>query len=1337
MFTHGFIKIFLIFKILGILSLGLHAQCPPPTPIIDNQTNCEPSYFIFNAPGIEINWYNNINATTPIFIGNTYNTPLVTDSIVLFVSSKNTPLFCESSRKKVVGLIKSYVGDTSIIGNNLWVFHCYDKSGPVLMNRGKFEVNSLEYNSELVYDSLASPKTSFFTSTKYEGCNVSIPSHLIKGKRRGFVNGNYQIQIPRHEGACKLVLNGKTIYQRNNRNKSNRIIWTGPLDSNSLLEFEYDNKSNKSLAILNIGLANPLPKIILPKINGSQTICPLETPNTLIVNSYKSVAVHDAYVQDGSNASRFYGLIDPQNLATKSFGTGENKLIYLNFDISNITGGISIAKLNLLGFNSLGINPNQFAFVHALDDTLWNESTLRWSNRPIERNPFIARTVINEYVNTIYHWDITNHVSQLRALGRKKMSLVIKNTDFQNFNYTYASKENVINSPPTLLINEIESPCEGLTFQWQSQNGCMGAFNDIPNANSKVFYQPPSDLVGDVCYRLVVNDNCNNITFSDTSKITVNNPLVIANDVSNCGADSINLIAKGYSNGQYKWYNTLTSNSVIGTDSVLKTSFLSKDTSFYVTGFKNGCEGFPRKRVNISILPIPNLPQGTDNARCGEGPITLTASSIDSIMWYKDSIDTKSINIGTNFYLPSLKTTTKYFVKARSKLGCYSNPTKITAVIHPIPTQPNIKDTSRCGPGRVYYNNPNVPQESSIWYLDSLSNQIFNKKSLLDTTLNSNFSFYISNKNPFCESNRKKINVNILPIPLRPISYDTIRCDIGNITLNNKNAELCNWYLDSSKTQLLQKNTSKFEFLVYSDTTIYLAKEQANCESPLAKIKLNFDTTPLIPIINDTSSCGSASFELKPRSNSTQLRWYNDSNQLLSTSSNYITPILNKNERYAVAAYNRFCQSDKKSFDINIIPIPNAPLAYDTNICNEGNITLLAKNALEPPLWFTDTSSTSFIQNNSYSIFINTDSNVYIKNKINNCTSKFSRIKVNFASTPPIPLVSDTSNCGPASFVIKPLQRISYNWYDSTKTLIMTGSEFNTPLLSTTNQFFATALNKHCESTKKAFLVSIKPLSKVGKLTATDSLVCENTNSGTISIVSKEGGIVQWLQSDDNINYQPLPDGKENYTFNNLTNNKYYKVEIKNEFCPSVFSSPQKITVKKIGNKGELKVETFSDNGGTVALFNYSGKVIKFELSKDSLFVNKTEYLQSSPIFEFDYLLINSYLRAVTDNGPCGQNITEPIKIENIKIFNSFSPNGDQINDTWVIEGLNENFTAKVLIFNRQGQLIYEENNYNSINKVWDGKTNGSNRELEEGTYFYNVKIGNKSPILGYVVLKR
>ena len=77
------------------------------------------------------------------------------------------------------------------------------------------------------------------------------------------------------------------------------------------------------------------------------------------------------------------------------------------------------------------------------------------------------------------------------------------------------------------------------------------------------------------------------------------------------------------------------------------------------------------------------------------------------------------------------------------------------------------------------------------------------------------------------------------------------------------------------------------------------------------------------------------------------------------------------------------------------------------------------------------------------------------------------------------------------------------------------------------------------------------------------------------------------------------------------------------------------------------------------------------------------------------------------------------------------SPNGDGLNDYWVLDGLEFFPEAELIIFNRWGNEVYRKRNYFND---WNG-TNGKGEPLPDGNYFYLLDLKNGLPPMNGVVL--
>ncbi len=84
----------------------------------------------------------------------------------------------------------------------------------------------------------------------------------------------------------------------------------------------------------------------------------------------------------------------------------------------------------------------------------------------------------------------------------------------------------------------------------------------------------------------------------------------------------------------------------------------------------------------------------------------------------------------------------------------------------------------------------------------------------------------------------------------------------------------------------------------------------------------------------------------------------------------------------------------------------------------------------------------------------------------------------------------------------------------------------------------------------------------------------------------------------------------------------------------------------------------------------------------------------------------------------------------NVKPPNAFSPDGDGVNDIWVIDLPSQLIEiVDLTIVNRWGDQIAYVEDYNNTTNVWDGTYDSSGEPVVSGTYFYileAVEVGGK-----------
>lgn len=154
---------------------------------------------------------------------------------------------------------------------------------------------------------------------------------------------------------------------------------------------------------------------------------------------------------------------------------------------------------------------------------------------------------------------------------------------------------------------------------------------------------------------------------------------------------------------------------------------------------------------------------------------------------------------------------------------------------------------------------------------------------------------------------------------------------------------------------------------------------------------------------------------------------------------------------------------------------------------------------------------------------------------------------------------------------------------------------------------------------------------------------------------------------------------------------------------------------------------------GTVVTFNpkvNDSSVLTFDWSPlGNSMINPTELRPS-------ITAMNNQVYTLTATGPGNCTATDTMSVKILKpvnVPNSFSPNGDGINDTWQIPNLGDYPGCTVEVFNRYGMMVYKSAGYGT---PWNGHFKGS--ALPFGTYYYVITLKNGfPPVTGSVTIVR
>lgn len=223
----------------------------------------------------------------------------------------------------------------------------------------------------------------------------------------------------------------------------------------------------------------------------------------------------------------------------------------------------------------------------------------------------------------------------------------------------------------------------------------------------------------------------------------------------------------------------------------------------------------------------------------------------------------------------------------------------------------------------------------------------------------------------------------------------------------------------------------------------------------------------------------------------------------------------------------------------------------------------------------------------------------------------------------------------------------------------------------------------------------------------------EGETSGAIMIDNVVGGVEPYQFSLDGVLFT------EEMAFNNL-NAGAYEVIVKDangceKTYPQTVSSPPPITVtlgasQQIRLGEQISLEAITDR----PLVNYEWT------SSDSIGCINCSIITVQPTNNTFYSV-----KVTDEETGCIAEASVNVSVlreRGVYIPNAFSPNGDNINETWTIFGGSDvEQIIKCSIFSRDGALIHTANNFMPNTGVWDGVYKG--QPMDEAVFIYFAEI--------------
>jgi gliding motility-associated-like protein len=148
---------------------------------------------------------------------------------------------------------------------------------------------------------------------------------------------------------------------------------------------------------------------------------------------------------------------------------------------------------------------------------------------------------------------------------------------------------------------------------------------------------------------------------------------------------------------------------------------------------------------------------------------------------------------------------------------------------------------------------------------------------------------------------------------------------------------------------------------------------------------------------------------------------------------------------------------------------------------------------------------------------------------------------------------------------------------------------------------------------------------------------------------------------------------------------------------------------------GAFTVIDPSDDQHEISLSEGAADNAYFEVLEGILFWSSTEEVAGQTSFTIRIEVEDRAGNVITRDFVITRTRTS---LDEIEVPNTFTPNGDGINDTWGVPALRYFRGARVQVFDRGGQrLFYSED----VDQKWDGTFEG--KEMPVGSYFWVIEV--------------
>ena len=595
-------------------------------------------------------------------------------------------------------------------------------------------------------------------------------------------------------------------------------------------------------------------------------------------------------------------------------------------------------------------------------------------------------------------------------------------------------------------------------------------------------FTTPSITATTTYYVETASASCNSVRTAVIATVNTTPSVTATTPATRCDAGSVVLNATS-SAGNTIWYTNATGGTALATTNNFITPSISVTTNYYVEASTGSCIS-PRTTVVATVNTTPIITSTTPATRCDSGTVTLSAVANSGILnWYNVATGGSSLATGTSFLTPSLSTTTAYYVDA-SNASCTSVRIAVLATLNTTPTI-TATDNGRCDAGTVTLTAAATSGTLS-WYANaSGGSAIGTGISFITPSISSTTTYYVEAINGTCTSARIAVIATVNTSPTITSTMPATICSGDTFIISALgSAGTLTWY-NVATGGTIQGSDTSFSLANWSATaTFYVQATNNSCQSARTPVIVTVNQRPFNTVATVGSRCGTGTLTLSAAYTNGTINWYDAASggTLVFTGSNFVTPSLITTTTYYVEGVNGTCISTvRTAITATVNAIPMMTSTTSASRCGTGSLALNAASSVGTLIWYNfATGGAALATGTTFNTpSITNTTTYYVEASNGSCISTRTAVIATIDVAQTITSTTPNSRCNAGTLTLSAATTGgTLNWYSNSSggSILATGSNFTTPSINSTTNYYVEVTNGTCTSARIAVTASIIPV---------------------------------------------------------------------------------------------------------------------------------------------------------------------------------------------------------------------------------------------------------------------